>query len=68
MSGDWSDGDRSRAQALGCKIFSKPFDLDELSTWVDESSRLGERVLAGHFFNNSRQQNPDRGLRVLTSR
>lgn len=36
MSGFLTEQDKLRAKALGCKIFLKPFSLDELYKWLDE--------------------------------
>lgn len=35
MSADWTDGDIQYAEELGCKIFSKPFDMKELLDWLE---------------------------------
>jgi CheY-like chemotaxis protein len=39
MSGGWSMNELNRADALGCKIFSKPFDAEELNEWLIECSK-----------------------------
>jgi CheY-like chemotaxis protein len=39
MSGDWSDGDMQRASRLGVTIFSKPYDLPTLRSWISEDNR-----------------------------
>jgi Response regulator containing CheY-like receiver, AAA-type ATPase, and DNA-binding domains len=36
MSGAWSEQDLLVAKSLGCKIFIKPFDVDELLDWIEE--------------------------------
>ncbi len=36
MSGDWSDSDLQRAQALGYHFFTKPFKMEEMDNWLDE--------------------------------
>ncbi|MEI6168114.1 MAG: response regulator [bacterium] len=36
MSGDWSDSDLLKATQMGCTIFSKPFELSRLRSWVSE--------------------------------
>ena len=35
MSADWSDADLRQAKKIGCRIFHKPFDLEELIKWLD---------------------------------
>jgi CheY-like chemotaxis protein len=35
MSADWNDSDLQYAEDIGCKVFSKPFDLEELLDWLD---------------------------------
>ena len=48
MSAEWSDADLQKAKELGCRIFYKPFDLEELLEWLDDCKRhIGdERVLS----------------------
>ena len=36
MSADWSDTDVQRAKELGCRIFHKPFNLEELIQWLND--------------------------------
>jgi hypothetical protein len=36
MSGDFTDGDVSKAKSLGIKIFKKPFKLKEVINWLDQ--------------------------------
>jgi hypothetical protein len=36
MSADWNETDLKRAAKLGCKVFHKPFDLEELLEWLDD--------------------------------
>ncbi len=38
MSGDWSDPDLQHAQELGCHVFHKPFNLEEMLQWLDDCS------------------------------
>lgn len=53
MSGFLTEQDKLRAEALGCKIFLKPFSLDELHKWLDEvESQINpNRKLADWFLN-----------------
>ena len=39
MSGGWSEGEVARAATLGCKVFSKPFHISEVSEWLDQVHR-----------------------------
>lgn len=39
MSGDFSEEDLKKAKRLGCKIFKKPFSLEELEDWLDECEK-----------------------------
>lgn len=39
ISGMWRDDDRARAEKLGCRTFRKPFDFNELNSWLDECER-----------------------------
>ena len=47
MSGAFTDADRARAARLGCVLFEKPLDMEDLRAWVDlvEESIPAERVL-----------------------
>lgn len=40
MSGTWSQEDREKAERLGCKVFSKPFSIEEIIVWLDEQKKL----------------------------
>ena len=35
MSADWSEIDLQCAEKIGCKVFHKPFDMEELISWLD---------------------------------
>lgn len=39
MSGGWTDKDRARASRIGCKVFEKPFSVDELVEWAKELAK-----------------------------
>ena len=47
MSGSWTQEDQEKAKQLGCKIFHKPFDFEELLDWLEErkSSIPADRTL-----------------------
>ena len=53
MSGDWSDSDLRYAQDLGCRVFHKPFKLEEMLEWIDDCGKRiePERVLSDWFIN-----------------
>ena len=34
MSADWNESDLHHAENLGCKTFSKPFDIEDLLSWL----------------------------------
>jgi CheY-like chemotaxis protein len=36
ISGVWTDEELERAKRLGCRIFEKPFALNEINKWLDE--------------------------------
>ncbi len=36
FSGAWSQMERQKAQDLGCKTFSKPFELSSFESWLQE--------------------------------
>lgn len=36
FSGSWSEEELARAKRLGCRVFHKPFNLKEISLWLDE--------------------------------
>ncbi len=35
-SGQWTTSDRALASDLGCKVFNKPFSIDEIHNWLDQ--------------------------------
>ena len=39
ISASWAEEERARAQELGCHRLTKPFDLVDLETWLDECER-----------------------------
>jgi DNA-binding response OmpR family regulator len=39
MSTYWTDADWQYAQRIGCRLFSKPFDLKEMLNWLDDCAR-----------------------------
>jgi CheY-like chemotaxis protein len=44
ISGSWNEEELAKAKRLGCRVFSKPFSLDEISAWLDERE---ERISSG---------------------
>ena len=36
MSGDWTDTNLKYAQELGCRVFHKPFNFEEMLQWLDD--------------------------------
>jgi two-component system response regulator AtoC len=55
MSGAWSESDLKYARELGCKIFSKPFTIEEINDWLDECEKYikPDRLLSDWFVNGS---------------
>lgn len=51
MSADWKENDLYRAENLGCKIFSKPFDIEDLLGWLGDCRKKidNKRVLSDWF-------------------
>jgi CheY-like chemotaxis protein len=39
MSGGWTDKDLDEARRLGCRIFEKPFRLDEILEWLNDCEK-----------------------------
>jgi DNA-binding NtrC family response regulator len=39
MSGAWTDEQIQKAEALGWKIFPKPFEIDDLNNWLQECEK-----------------------------
>lgn len=39
MSTVWQEADLVKFEKLGCKIFTKPFKMDELTQWLDECEK-----------------------------
>jgi DNA-binding response OmpR family regulator len=53
MSGDFSDEDVSRAKSFGVHIFKKPFNIEEITNWLDQIERdfNPKRRLSDWFLN-----------------
>jgi DNA-binding NtrC family response regulator len=39
MSGFWTGSDLRKAEKLGCKVFHKPFTIDEIEEWLDDCAK-----------------------------
>ncbi len=39
ISATWTTEEIDKAENLGCKVFRKPFNIDELSQWLDEREK-----------------------------
>ncbi|MEC4684982.1 MAG: response regulator [Nitrospirota bacterium] len=39
MSGTWTEVDHAYAKSLGCRIFEKPFMVEEIHKWLDECEK-----------------------------
>jgi CheY-like chemotaxis protein len=39
MSGAWTDTQLEQAKKLGCRIFEKPLNFEEVSKWLDECEK-----------------------------
>ena len=55
MSGRWTDSSRRFAEELECKVFSKPFDINELQEWLDECKEEidKDRILSDWFLDGN---------------
>ncbi len=51
MSGYWTQPSMHRAEEFGCKVFNKPFSMEEIEAWLDvcEKSIDPNRVLSNWF-------------------
>ena len=36
ISGQWTEATISRAKQLGCRLFAKPFDIRDITLWLEE--------------------------------
>jgi DNA-binding response OmpR family regulator len=45
MSGRWEEPDLEQARRLGCKVFYKPFHLQELYDWLAECEKSSRGVI-----------------------
>lgn len=43
MSADWNEFDLQRAEKIGCRVFHKPFDMEELISWLDSCRKKIDR-------------------------
>jgi CheY-like chemotaxis protein len=39
FSGSWDEEDLAKVSRLGCRVFDKPFNLNEISAWLDEREK-----------------------------
>ena len=39
MSGDWTHANLQSAENLGCRIFTKPFDILEIVRWIEDCQK-----------------------------
>ena len=39
MSGSWTEAELEQAQRLNCRVFEKPFVLEELNHWLSQSEK-----------------------------
>jgi len=39
ISGGFSEVDLARGSKLGCKLFSKPLDMEQLTAWAEDVER-----------------------------
>lgn len=39
LSANWSEEDLATARRLGCRVFAKPYNLREISAWLDEREK-----------------------------
>ena len=39
MSGSWTEDEMDAAQRLNCRVFEKPFVLEELNNWLSQSEK-----------------------------
>jgi CheY-like chemotaxis protein len=40
LSGTWSGGELQQAQMLGCKVFDKPYQTEEIENWLDAQEKV----------------------------
>jgi CheY-like chemotaxis protein len=61
MSGNFSDEDVYRAKSLGVNIFKKPFELKEITNWLDQIEKNidPKRKLSDWFLNKMPEINED---------
>jgi hypothetical protein len=38
ISGNWTEAQKNEAAALGCRVFTKPFNIAEMRDWVLDPS------------------------------
>ncbi len=52
ISGSWTPSELNQAKDLNCKIFKKPFKMEELEDWLDDCEKTIDpnRVLHNRFF------------------
>lgn len=40
LSGTWSQEELQKAQRLGCKVFDKPYRVEEIKVWLDAQEKF----------------------------
>ncbi|MFQ5651081.1 MAG: response regulator [bacterium] len=60
MSGKWTESGLQRARELGCHIFQKPLNIQEMKEWLEHCQRniLPGRTLAPWFQQDADPQGP----------
>lgn len=59
MSADWSDVVWQYAKRIGCRLFSKPFDLEDMLEWLDDCAKqVGAERKLFNFPHNNRFSGP----------
>ena len=60
MSGNWSESELERTREIGCKVFAKPFQLNEIDRWLDEIEKQTDpnRELFDWFIEDFRASDP----------
>jgi DNA-binding NtrC family response regulator len=58
MSTTWTDADWQYAQRIGCRLFSKPFDLKEMLKWLDDCANQIDTIRQLHAINRGAGASP----------
>ena len=67
MSGYWSQSNLQKARQLGCHVFHKPFNINEMHRWLDDCEKNVDlnRALSSLFLQKAYRQDGAPGVTTV---